>query len=65
LIIDLLGWDADKAQEYLTTKGYTFVIDVSEPPNKQLNKGYLKVIKQELLEGIYHLTLTKVPDDYR
>ncbi len=64
-MIDLLGLDAEKAIELLSGRGLSWITEVSEPPTKQLNDGYLKVIKQEFAEGEYRLTLCKVPDSFR
>lgn len=64
-MIDLLGTDFEEAEEILKAKGLIWTVSVSEPPNKKINNGCLKVIKQEIQEGSYRLTLCKVPDDYR
>jgi hypothetical protein len=64
-MIDLLGLDAEKAMECLSEKGLSWETEITEPPRKPLDTGYFKVIKQELSEGTYRLTLCKVPDDFR
>ncbi|MGI6733936.1 MAG: hypothetical protein ACOX4J_07200 [Anaerovoracaceae bacterium] len=64
-MLDLLGLDAEKALEVLSGKGLSWETVITEPPRKSLDTGCLKVIKQELIEGAYRLTLCKVPDDFR
>lgn len=64
-MIDLLGLSEDKAIRLLEGRGLSWETEVTAPPRKPLDEGYLRVIKQEITEGIYRLTLCKVPDDFR
>jgi len=64
-MIDLLGLREDKAIRLLEARGLSWETEVTAPPRKPLDEGYLRVIKLELTEGIYRLTLCKVPDDFR
>ena len=64
-MLDLLELDAEEAIKSLAEKGVSYETEITEPPGKPLENGYLKVIKQELVEGTYRLTLCKVPDGIR
>ncbi|GAB1476690.1 hypothetical protein MASR2M70_15260 [Bacillota bacterium] len=62
---DFLGWDADKAREFLKGEGVAWTEEITEPPFKRPAGGIYKVIKQEYEEGTYRLTLCLVPDNFR
>ncbi len=64
-MIDLLGHREEKATGLLAAQGLPWVTEVTAPPRKPLDEGYFRVIKQEFTEGIYRLTLCKVPDYFR
>ncbi|MFA5635053.1 MAG: hypothetical protein WC977_04020 [Anaerovoracaceae bacterium] len=64
-MIDLLGLSEEKATEILSAQGLPWMTEVTAPPRKPLDDGYFRVVKQELIGGIYRLTLCKVPDHFR
>ncbi|NLP29880.1 MAG: hypothetical protein GX363_01975 [Clostridiales bacterium] len=61
---DLLGLYLDDAIKILSSKGLKWEITETGPV-KKMQDGYLRIIKQELSEDKYLLTLCKIPDAYR
>ncbi len=64
-MLDLLGWDAEKAIRRLSSEGFPWTTEITNPPRKPLDNGYFRVIKQEFVEDTYRLILCKVPDSFR
>lgn len=64
-MIDLLGLSEEKATELLSVQGLSWITEFTAPPRKPLDEGYYRVVKQELIEGRYKLTLCKVSDHFR
>lgn len=64
-MIDLLGLDLGKAEELLSSKGLTWQVRETRPHKNEIEDGFSRVIKQELLDNTYILTVCKVPDVFR
>ena len=64
-MLDVLGMDLDIALEQLSSKGLTWLVEISTPPNKKNIEGHHKVIRQVYAEDKYVLTSCVVPDSFR
>ena len=62
---DLLGWDAEKGIEKLSSLGLQWEAEVTKPPNSKISGGQYKIIKQIKSGNIWCLTLSMVPDNFR
>lgn len=62
---DVLGMDLADAEAWLKDRGETVQILVTKPDRGAPEDGYDKVIKQEISENGWILTVCKVPDAYR
>ncbi|NLY70616.1 MAG: hypothetical protein GX076_02885 [Clostridiales bacterium] len=61
---DLLGLHLKDAKKLLSKNGLKCEVIETGPINN-IQDGYLRIIKQELLEDKYLLTVCKIPDAYR
>lgn len=62
---DLLGMDLSDAISMLEERGQCVQVHTTKPDRGEPVIGYDKVVKQELAEEGWVLTVCKVPDAYR
>lgn len=60
----LLGWKAEKAEAFLRARGERVRVDITVPTVRQPVQGPLRVVRQEVRDGVFHLTACRVTDPY-
>ncbi|MDD2215866.1 MAG: PASTA domain-containing protein [Eubacteriales bacterium] len=64
-MIDLLGIDLEQAMRQLSSKGFACRVRETKPHNKEIADGFFRVIKQDVIEDNYILTVCRVPDAFK
>jgi len=60
----LLGWKVQEAEELLRALGWRVRVDITVPTVRQPVEGPLRVVRQEVRDGVFHLTACRVADPY-